>query len=375
MSTVSLNTQPSYEPFLVVPDQLAGPDAPPAAAAVPTHSLFGGEADSMPFYDQGSTNACGTTSLAMILGYLVGAEIDRTNIDREMRRSDSFSSPADLVAYARSQGLSAEMYNHGDVEGLMELVDQGIPCQVLVGNGGSMDVRNLHYMAVTGMRQEGGESYVVLHDPNRGEGERAMLLEDFVQQWEAPIGGLDKFFIAYAPGSIQLPPSDTRGAEGVLAVGDGAAAIVNHSARIWEHGSVGSVVRGVAGLLGAVPEAVVGAAAMGVQVGTQWAADQLREVPLVGNAAAEAASFLGDLSAAVADLFREIGSFFERVGKSLEEFFQGDQKSLTDSLSTESKQTLERLTKRLVESGHSEPGAFRAVIEAAHGDTEHIRSR
>lgn len=66
-------------------------------------SIFPDSAESsepMPPQKQGNTNACGTTSLAMIMSYLLGRHIAHEQIDDEIRRLDSFSSPNDLVVYA-----------------------------------------------------------------------------------------------------------------------------------------------------------------------------------------------------------------------------------------------------------------------------------
>src|SRR3954452_14424630 len=61
---------------------------------------------------QGRANACGTTTLAYVLRYLLGPSApDRLQIDRSVRRADIFSAPKLLAEYARRQGLAAESYN------------------------------------------------------------------------------------------------------------------------------------------------------------------------------------------------------------------------------------------------------------------------
>ena len=108
----------------------------------------------MPPQDQGQTNACGTTSLAMSMSYLLGREIDHGRIDEDIRRLDGFSSPNDLVAYARDAGLNAEMYNHGSPEELARFVDKGVPTQILVSVDGSGDMSSMHYVVVTGYERD-----------------------------------------------------------------------------------------------------------------------------------------------------------------------------------------------------------------------------
>src|SRR5438067_1554671 len=57
--------------------------------------------DSMPDYNQGKTNGCGTTSLAMIMSYL-GVPESQGDIDSAIRRADVFTSPTDILDFARS---------------------------------------------------------------------------------------------------------------------------------------------------------------------------------------------------------------------------------------------------------------------------------
>lgn len=54
--------------------------------------------------------ACGTTSLAMIVGFLTeDSSVTPEGIDQEIRKLPGmFSAPVDLIAYARSKGLQAE---------------------------------------------------------------------------------------------------------------------------------------------------------------------------------------------------------------------------------------------------------------------------
>src|SRR3954466_7497667 len=81
---------------------------------------------------QGRANACGTTTLAYVLRYLLGpAAPDRLQIDRSVRRANIFSAPKLLAAYARRQGLEAESYNGASLDDMLALVDRGVPVMVL----------------------------------------------------------------------------------------------------------------------------------------------------------------------------------------------------------------------------------------------------
>jgi len=66
----------------------------------------------MPFFQQGSSNGCGTTSLAMVMTYL-GVPETKAQIDAVIRQLDIFTSPEDMTAFATSHGLQAQGYNNG----------------------------------------------------------------------------------------------------------------------------------------------------------------------------------------------------------------------------------------------------------------------
>jgi hypothetical protein len=102
---------------------------------------------------QGRANACGTTTLAYVLRYLLGAAApDRASLDRAMRRADIFSAPTMLVDRARLVGLHAAAYNGIDLDAVLKLTDQGIPVMVLIDTTplDLTDTANLHWVCVVG---------------------------------------------------------------------------------------------------------------------------------------------------------------------------------------------------------------------------------
>jgi predicted double-glycine peptidase len=66
----------------------------------------------MPFFQQGSSNGCGTTSLAMVMTYL-GVPKTKDQIDSVIRQLDIFTSPEAMTGFATSHGLQAQGYNNG----------------------------------------------------------------------------------------------------------------------------------------------------------------------------------------------------------------------------------------------------------------------
>src|SRR6185436_14787268 len=74
-------------------DHISAPGIPPGRpvgtpAGSTETTIFGSGNDTMPFLDQGTTNGCGTTSLAMITSYLTGRPISQAQVDHEVRRMD-----------------------------------------------------------------------------------------------------------------------------------------------------------------------------------------------------------------------------------------------------------------------------------------------
>jgi hypothetical protein len=258
--------------------------------------------DTMPFFDQGSSNGCGTTSLAMIASYLTGRHVDRGEIDRAMRRMDIFSAPDQLVDVARGMGLEARMYNDGSFAELERMVAAGVPCQAIISADGSGDLRTLHYVAVVGHGRddETGEEYVMLHDPNFGDdpatagqegGIVRMPRAQFEDRWSRPPAGLDRFFIAYAPGGTWLPPGRTDGIEGTLMVAGGLASVVNGLDRLASPlEGPDTVLRGAFELSAGVVQTLRGGLWGGVQLAGDWIDDHvdLDVVEDLGEAAADA---------------------------------------------------------------------------------------
>jgi len=184
----------------------------------------------LPDHRQGNSNACGTTSLAMILSGL-GHLTDRKKIDEKIRRMDLFTAPTALRDYARSKGFPAELYNKGTVDELMGHLDKGTPCQVLIEPGKSGDMV-LHWVVVNGYEKDPatGKVTLLIQDPARGP--TRMAAEDFQKKWDdlklanVPTG-LDNLYIAVGPRGTTLPPGRTDGADVGLLVSRGLSNLIN----------------------------------------------------------------------------------------------------------------------------------------------------
>jgi hypothetical protein len=296
-----------------------------------TQSIFPGNVDTMPFYAQGRTNGCGTTSEAMILTHLLGRPVQPHDIDNQIRRIDTFTSPQDMVRYARQQGLSAEMYNHGSLSELQGMVARGIPCQALINRDQSGALASLHYVAVVGFgRNERGEDCVVVHDPARGntpdlqDVEQFIPVRQFMDDWARPSGGFDNFFIAYAPGSTTLPAGRADGIEGSLTTVEGVANVTNGFDRIVNPNTPGNFFRGLVQLPVGVGQTVGGAVTGGIQLTGDWLREKTNGVRLLKNVAGPLGDGLSAAGAAGADVVNGVAEGVESLGQAAEDVVNGN---------------------------------------------------
>ncbi len=243
--------------------------------------LTGARTNAMPLLNQGATNGCGTTSLAMVMTFL-GVDRTQGEIDDEIRRQDIFSSPNDLVEYARDAGLNAEMYNYGTPEELAHFVDLGIPTQILTTADGSGDASKMHYVVITGY-DVASDGTIAFEVQNPWGIVETWTADELEKRWGNTPFGFDHFYLAIASGDEALPPSRTDGVEGTLNAADGIASLVGGYDRVVNARSAGEFWRGLGDIGLGVPQALVGGVLGGLQLGADYAQGQVRDVPIVGS--------------------------------------------------------------------------------------------
>ena len=233
------------------PDGLYGrgaPDQPlPRDPLTPTHWLPG----------QGRANACGTTTLAYVLRYLLGERApDRPRLDRASRRANIFSAPTLLVECAHRLGLPATAYNGVDLDFVLSLTDQGIPVMVLLDTTplDLTDTANLHWVCIVA---HDGDS-IGIYNPHGFQ--QALDRATFESCWsEARLFGLpawQRYAIAIGQPGTSLPPAPANDLAALAAnwTASGVAGIVNQSvtlrSRISGAGSGGQTLAAFPGALG-----------------------------------------------------------------------------------------------------------------------------
>jgi hypothetical protein len=296
------------------------------------------DADRMPYFDQGTQNACGTTTLAEIMSYL-GVPESKDDIDSAIRRMNIFTSPNDMIDFARDHGLKAEGYNHGSWDEVKSMIDQGHPVQALIQaditypDGSS--IKGQHYIAIEGYQKDPvtGEDYVLYHDPNIGDDpntaanegvEQRMKVSDFMKMWGDVGFGFDNYFIAYAKGNETLPPGRDDGLEGVLGTLDGVTNMTNGLSRIGDPDSFGSFVHGIPEFIGGLVQTVGCGIGGALQLGGQALNDAVEGIPVLENFVQPFGDLVDGAGAVIGDLVNGFGEAADDFGGAFESLFDGD---------------------------------------------------
>ncbi|MGC4116759.1 MAG: C39 family peptidase [Myxococcales bacterium] len=190
----------------------------------PRDSFSAGTADVRDFsrylQDQGNTNSCGTTSLAMMMSFWKGkpGAVTHNMIDQSIRYFDGPTAPTNIVSYLKSQGFRAEAKNNASVADLTKYLDQGVPVQVLYNPSADPSDVYLHYVDVVDYKKDaqGNVTSVKIADP--GGGRMAEVpIEEFKKRWgnlavkNVGIGANNLMIVALPGQNMQV-----RGKDGVM---------------------------------------------------------------------------------------------------------------------------------------------------------------
>lgn len=136
--------------------------------------------------DQGNTNSCGTTSLASVLKHHGVKVKDHWEIDKSIRSTklDFFTTPGDIVGYAKDRGMNAGMKNNSKVEDIANYVDKGLPVMALIDPGADKYDMGLHWIVVNGYERDnkGDINKLKISDPSGGYS-YSQDVDDFKKEW------------------------------------------------------------------------------------------------------------------------------------------------------------------------------------------------
>ncbi|HEY8212112.1 MAG TPA: C39 family peptidase [Myxococcaceae bacterium] len=225
--------------------------------------------------NQGQTNSCGTTSLAMIESYF-GHPTTHEQIDPEIRAFNLGTAPDDIASYANSHDLHASVKNEGSLEDLAKNVDNGVPTMVLTdAPGNKADPKNgeNHYVVVTGYQRDASGKITKVNVADPWGVKREMDAKDFDSRWanSNQLGistGNSRLMISFAPKSGTVTGTDgvTRQARDIQLPHDSVDSYLDSIAyRSLErrgsdlaggiqHGDIGKIAGGLYGVLTNIPE-------------------------------------------------------------------------------------------------------------------------
>lgn len=195
--------------------------------------------------DQGRTNGCGTTSLAMLMSFWKNrpGAYTRNAIDASIRRFNGPTVPMNIVAYLRSQGFRAEAHANASIDDMRRYLDLGVPVEVLYDPDANPRSFSLHYVDVVGYRADAQGAIVSFQiaDPAGG------LLH------EVPVGELQRRWANLKVANlttglnnlmiVALPGKNTpvRGRDGVVRSTKDMALPSNGNAWGWQARVAGAV--------------------------------------------------------------------------------------------------------------------------------------
>lgn len=221
-----------------------------------------------PGFDQRG-NECGTTSLAMVLQYALGNNTVTANdiqrIDRAIRNWNIFTSPNDMIEYARARGVNAEGYNNGSLAEIKSFLDRGIPVVAMI-DPDSPGNFNAHWVVIKGysnVNPNTGEkgNFLIVNDPASPTGNTYVKEDDFLKQWKnvkmaGVETGYNNYFIAVAPRGTVLPPGRDDGIAAANALSQGVANVVNGLSDVTRGDIIGGIGRFAGGVIGTVGGAI-----------------------------------------------------------------------------------------------------------------------
>lgn len=175
---------PLLRPLLTAPSP-AAPVSAPVARDAGSFARF----QQCQFDGVNGENACGTTSLSMLLNFWLNRPGAYTHdrIDPVIRTLGTFTTPEQVVRYAESQGFRASARNDSSLDELRGLLDRGVPVEVVIDPTGTGTSVYLHYVDVVGYETDaqGRLSALKIADPGNAGGTAPvrMGVAEFTQQW------------------------------------------------------------------------------------------------------------------------------------------------------------------------------------------------
>ena len=250
-------------------------------------------------YDGSDQNACGTTSLAMVMDYFYPGRAGNNHnvIDKEIRRADLFSTPDNLASYAEDHGLRSSVKTEASLSDIKGALDKGLPVQVVIDPDGNKGDFTTHFVVVEGYEQDAAGNITKLNisDP-AGAKKYSIDADTFMKRWSdlnysnVP-SGMSRMMITYAPtdnrpikgldgvtrraNDIDLPGNSLlhdifSNSTPARTLGNGISDVVSGAANLQLGTFLGGIVKTVGGAVGTALSIGGGYAQKGGQAAIAW---------------------------------------------------------------------------------------------------------
>ena len=258
----------------------------------------------------------------MVMSYL-GVPETKDAIDAVIRRMDIFSSPEDLIAFARDRGLQAQGYNHGAWSEIEREVGLGAPSILLIKIGG------FHYVVVTGhgVDSANGQRYAVLHDPEYNA-DQLLYEAELIAAGDNVGWGFADYYMAFArQAADRLPPGNSNGIQGVLGALEGVTNITNGFSNVIHPTSVGGALHGIFQVVGGLIGGIISGVGGLFQIAGQWLTGLVAGIPVVSNIVQPVGDIINGIGAVIGDVGNGIDSMISElgagVGKAIDDILTG----------------------------------------------------
>jgi len=195
------------------------PDTQKTADSSQTQTYVGTKPSDWHFFDQKKlrSNACGPTSLAMIMANegMIEKDIAAAEaVDQGIRRHTGGTSTKDIIKYANEKGLHTSAVNKASIDDLENSLRAGNQVMIMVSS-----TEAAHWMVVIGVDTDPqtGEKTVLIADPAGGRSYR-LTTEQLYARWSQPLKnaagsflddvvGYERYMINFNKDASALPPS------------------------------------------------------------------------------------------------------------------------------------------------------------------------
>ena len=251
-------------------------------------------------------NACGTTSLAMVLADKGAVKDDLRSaqqVDRQVRPWGGFSAPRDLQQYAAKKGVESRGLNGSTFEEMKDRLQAGNGVMAMVDGG-----RSPHWVRVLGVKTDPatGEQSVTIADPGRS-GPGTLSRSEFEKKWARPndsqMGGVGNdslgyrnYLIAFDDDAKKLPSARDHDVAHADAAADGISDVASGYAHLKQGRvptALGQTIGGTLKTATAVPGAVGRVVEVGGDRTLGWARDEWDKGGLHHKVSAGAAAVPG----------------------------------------------------------------------------------